>query len=788
MKKLRLIGVFTMALGTLIFFQGSAPSALSSAVESEVRTLEQTPPEVKNIWVQTLAQPQPGGNMIMEVEFDTSYCYETIRDTIDLFYDSIQKITFRDQGIYPDVAAGDGIFSTLVFENISAFKSEILAKQTAMAVSGGYFSFTGHSGRWNDVDVTLDLISLDAHLKVPVDPAFFTYTECSSILKENSLFITDIDVVEDLSRTNNIATSPVSGNSRGYWTFAYMIEGMCGKTAALTPTYTYIQPKALLKSWVKNWTVNLTLNGQTVESRDFVYETLIRPWLTRSGVSIPSSINLNATNWEGYWNGANQELLLDNAPFRLTAIVNRLDLRGNSSFSGMLNNTGETRFIFTLIDYESGMPTRHPDQDDAGVEDFIDWKGLNIILEYGNPAMNTCELKRFAQKWVDLSGMVLGSPAYNTELEKLTKIVTEPFAGGSGKVNQSALNQLRTNEKIFSVANKEVDWGINDWEFRQFELDATTHEFKQVSLPNVPMEYANNQQNLNVGAGSEGFMALLPSSPYESTAAQDLVDLIFTPGATFLKNSILRGNHNLPKYNPYHPTRPILAAAGRVRGEFSHYLDMAYYPTFLSWTAIEKEEYENVRHQLSLNTCQGCHTGENKTIFTHVSPLGYGDTANYWVSTPASLKGQLDVRSTADDAQVPINIGSTFGGHKNYWPRGAIHVSGTFLVKQDAHYQNVSAFLTGRSFTGPATNPGTFDDDNPTDADDNNMEGLFYVYDPSNHYGVTGSDFPANNLFGYNDLKRRQDDLCRLVNSECNFSILNLATKMKFVPMGLKVH
>ena len=49
------------------------------------------------------------------------------------------------------------------------------------------------------------------------------------------------------------------------------------------------------------------------------------------------------------WGSITQETLLKNAPFKLSAIVNRIDVRGNAAYGSGLNNSGETRFIFSLI-------------------------------------------------------------------------------------------------------------------------------------------------------------------------------------------------------------------------------------------------------------------------------------------------------------------------------------------------------------------------------------------------------------------------------------------------------
>ena len=98
------------------------------------------------------------------------------------------------------------------------------------------------------------------------------------------------------------------------------------------------------------------------------------------------------------------------------AIVNRLDTRGNSGYTGSISNAGETRFIYTLIDPTNGKPPVHDNI--TGFYDVnggpiiiatgagagaIDWVGMNVILEYGNPINKICDVQKFAKQWYDLS-------------------------------------------------------------------------------------------------------------------------------------------------------------------------------------------------------------------------------------------------------------------------------------------------------------------------------------------------------------------------------------------------
>ncbi len=59
---------------------------------------------------------------------------------------------------------------------------------------------------------------------------------------------------------------------------------------------------------------------------------VIKPWLIKSNPGVPP-ISITLANWETF------TLDLKFAPFKLLAIVNRLDLRGNSGYG--FSNAGE---------------------------------------------------------------------------------------------------------------------------------------------------------------------------------------------------------------------------------------------------------------------------------------------------------------------------------------------------------------------------------------------------------------------------------------------------------------
>lgn len=835
MKKHKIILTTLAIAGTIIFLQSFTPPNNGYDVAPGVKTFEQSPPAVKSIWVKQIAPLVSGVNMMMKLELDETVCFEPITGhKVDIYRGdgSQQKITFYDDGGNGDEVPGDGFYTAYLTEDIHAFKAEMSGHNNRLAQQGGTFiDFIGHTG----VVTAGELFSissfdmLDHWTKMP-DKAMLS---CDVLIdKPRSLFITDSSVVEDPARTFNVAAN--EGNPEGAWTFSTLVKNMTGIPASPIPAIAHLRnesAKALLKSWVERLMNNQTIGGQFVRRRSDVLNRLLVPWLQKAD---PSNPGLTRLTWEEAWDRTSAEAILYWAPFKLTAIVNRLDLRANIAYKNTVSNAGETRFIYTYIGYDGNVVIQ-PNQDGAAA-DYLDWKGLNIILEYGNVQTTSCDLVTFARDWAELSNLELGSSAYLEKLESITNTVTAANAAPA-KVNGSALNRMRTNEKIFYDPNidhtsgsvgfaegradsghtersRNEGWFDADWEFRQFELSASTNVFEQVFLTNTPLESANVAFNVmsrefRMGYPKDGtspwyncymlayggiqktigstdvfsFYGIIPA-PY--AGMDHLINWINAP---FPRGTILRGNFNIP--TTYGGSGSyLLAAAGRVRGEYVHYWDLDWFtnPATIS-TPKPSLENEQIRHLISLNTCQGCHNGETKTMFTHVMPLNQGQGSRYWPSIPDAVTGEIDTRvdGSVNSIYVPQNMGKTSTGSglvSNYSnPTGA------------RYYQTVSAFLTGRNYTGPVSSPGFTDDDDDAgeNSTDNNMDGLFYVNDPSNDAATpSGSDRRSigadDNKYGYNDLRRRQEDLCRFINSGCGIKATELATKVTHVPLPLGSH
>lgn len=378
--------------------------------------------------------------------------------------------------------------------------------------------------------------------------------------------------------------------------------------------------RGLMRDFVAQWVTSPTIHGRVVESRDFAMDLLIRPWLRKAN-SDPS-LNVTISNWQSIWNNTPEADLRKYAPFRLSAIVNRIDVRASTAYTSGVGNAGETRFIFSLIDPYTGAipisPNQSASQNSNGVG-FVDWRGLNVIFEYANVQTTRCGLKDYALQWLNLSDPAhqFGTPAQNNSYKIALQAITDQVTAANakpGNVNGSALARIRTNEKAFAtIRNIEIHaaWELQDWEFRQLELDGSTHSLKLVPLTNNPPHTANHAPNIQ-----ETY-----TSPPNPVGNGDILNWIFSGH----KHQVLNGNFNLPDN--------LNDISGIVRREQAQYFDFS--PSLFASAGgynvnNPSEEAKRIRHQLSLNTCAGCHAGETKTVFAHINPLNNTDPAKYW--------------------------------------------------------------------------------------------------------------------------------------------------------------
>jgi len=395
---------------------------------------------------------------------------------------------------------------------------------------------------------------------------------------EKTLMIIDTDVVEDQTRTFNPCTQ--TGNPDGVWTFGNLMRELAGGAGVSD-----VDVSNFVMNWLETWNSNQVVNGESLPARNAIQNLIIDPWLVASGSST---------------------LDMKFAPFKLTAIVNRLDLRGNTGFTdenGEIENAGEGRFVFCAVNLENNCSPFE----------------FNVIFEYGIPKKTCGDLQAYADDWSALNDEVLGSSNYNILLENITNQFM--LSGNNpSKPNQNALNQLRTNEVALA----------GPWELREFVLNNTG----QLELHPVAME---------------------PAVKYNTKANNSdvaiLVDFINNHVPAIFNNQYevpLEHNGNAflggKAHTPFPPAGPVDVASNT-----PHHWDGAP-----SGSAISND-FD--RHVFSLNTCSGCHGGETQTFFTHVDPTPFGSEAGLsgFLTGEAGRGGPEDADGDANNNLMTVN-------------------------------------------------------------------------------------------------------------------------------------
>ncbi len=376
-------------------------------------------PDIEAIWAEPLSEPSPEGNVLLVARFANGPQLERRL----AFQIGKRDIVLRDDGIGGDKQAGDGRFSAIARLDLDELRANQNRIQELQRKLGRHLTVPVFEGRQKVAERRIllpdsngpdDILQLrPMGIVEAVDP-------------EKSLVIRDPKVIEDPTRTFNPCTG--IGTPLGKWTFGHLIQQMANRSA------TGIKPHKFVKQWLKQWEKKQVVNGVVVPKRSRIRSLIIDPWQQASG-------------------GADKPLDLAKAPFRLLAIVNRVDLRDNSASAG---SAGEARFVFAALG-----PGCQPLQ-------------FTVIFEYGIQRSDCQAVRDWAKQWFDLGSLELGSPEYNTALEAITEQFVRAGADPS-KPNGSMLNQLRTNEIALT----------SPWELREFKLSAEG-ELKQVTVKKTP--------------------------------------------------------------------------------------------------------------------------------------------------------------------------------------------------------------------------------------------------------------------------------------------------------------
>jgi len=362
-----------------------------------------------------------------------------------------ELVVLNDLGLFGDAKANDGIYSGLARINPAQMDTDAklylsrLAKSDSrrtLAFSGRQVAREGvfdpqspFEKTTSDRELTIVFPNSGAvsFLGRPI-PKLVPVLAPSTDFKR-TLMITNLGVVQDPARTfspcTNAGVVAPTGNVNGAWSLKTLLSNMANTPVTGIPAQTFVN------DWLKQW----MSNSVNVKHSD--------------GVAVPSfpipartALQTVIQTLQPGWNPNNPATLnLDKLPFRLLAIVNRIDL----ATGGYLGNggPGELRFVFGLLERTPGGTC-------------VASQEMTVILEYKVPTTKCQGLKMLANEWIALNALVPGSVAYNTQLQALTDDVTLPNAF-PGRFNGSAIGQVRTNEVRLRLP----------WELREFTLQAS---------------------------------------------------------------------------------------------------------------------------------------------------------------------------------------------------------------------------------------------------------------------------------------------------------------------------
>lgn len=309
------------------------------------------------------------------------------------------------------------------------------------------------------------------------DPNFST-PPITSIVRDHELIITDSSVVENSCQAG--WTGVNCGTALGKWTFGWLMTAMSGQTSITSTT-----ARKFVANWLTTW-LNKRFVGQDpteVARRPKIWDKILKPWLQGSGCTVPADTGNADTDAAQrsaeVMNCANTTLDLTKAPFRLSAIVNRIDLDGRD-YAGN-GAPGELRFVFGAFDVTK-----------------VDKPRLNaaVILEYHFPP--SFPSFEWARSFHQLSSLSFESQ-FITQLQNITNYVVEPNVWGE-RPNGSAIAQVRTNENEF---DPNIITSSKVWEFRQFALSTCTDPnltgscLTQVPVSQTPPNKENDHTDPN---------------------------------------------------------------------------------------------------------------------------------------------------------------------------------------------------------------------------------------------------------------------------------------------------
>lgn len=579
------------------------------AISSQVpgRDFRTHPPKIKSMYVFPSTKSSNDEKVLMEVYID-----ESLPKVLEYVWKN-DIATLRDDGIGGDKMSGDRIYTTRVsldmskLQNISNAKAGDYVGLSAEARGGiaipvfGNHVATLDNAERSAISEALNLESSLATQNLFIDP-------------ERSLLIRDLSVVNDPTRTKDPCQSTSQADSTKKWSFGYLLTQMADDPSISGTQKTASQ---FAIDWLSRWSsFSPTVNGQSLTqqpgpSTRNTPSTILTKWRVASGSSSSSG-----------------PVRMHKAPFRLLAIVNRIDLRHNLLFGEGL--AGELRFVFAILDNAvretSNGPCALLDIQENTSPTLFARASHTVILEYAVDKQSQQQVFEWAQSWQALSELTLNSTQYRAALESLTESVVTRGKGTSfGRPNGSALIRIRTNQSLNNTL----------WELREFQINNT-----------IGSTYRHSPVPVTVKQTPQGRTA---SSTNDKNEIWNLGKWISSN-----YNGVEAESHNVPKSFPsgqgydsplsqFLGARSITNTDRNLAGGSNTWDFQGQWTPSGGWLNYDDPRDVEVRHRFSRNTCNGCHgfevrpAIENTDIAFHIKPRIYtkiSELSNFLTGLP----------------------------------------------------------------------------------------------------------------------------------------------------------
>ena len=350
------------------------------------------PPPVETADLEILHATTRRQNAILRVTFEEGF---NAPIQIPFRVDAQTVFFLDDSGVGDDAIANDGEYTARIDFDYENYRIRKMKEAIVSATSEDEATSVEFSGR--------EIVAKKVPTLVPAVSSSSTLptislTSSSAVTpvvdSERALMIRDLSVVSDPVRTFDPCDTDgdgLTGDPNGAWSFKTLMSGMANTAGTGIPLDAFVQ------QWLAAWARNFDVLHDGSASGDWIINNDVVP--QREGGLLASIIN----PWPKTSIGT---LDMDQAPFRLLSIVNRVDLREAVGYGPGSSTAGELRFVFGLLDMNTCSPDR-----------------MTAIFEY-TVHVNTCtDVINYAQQWEDLDTIhppFPASPGYLAHLQSIT--------------------------------------------------------------------------------------------------------------------------------------------------------------------------------------------------------------------------------------------------------------------------------------------------------------------------------------------------------------------------------